>query len=141
VIAGLTLATGAADLLRAGMEAVAYRLALIYEALAPFAATSHEIVAGGAAILNSPEWLQIVADVLDHELIAPPPDEEASARGAALAALVGIGALPDFGAAPDPVAEAVVYAPDRERHDRYRIGLARHVRLERLLFPDGGAWL
>lgn len=140
VIAGLTLATGSADLLRAAMEAVAYRFALVYEALAPFAARSHEIVAGGAAMLRAPAWRQIVADVLNHEVIAPPPDEEASARGAALAALVGIGALADFADAPDPVAEAVVTSPDRGRHERYRAGLERHVRLERLLFPDGGAW-
>jgi gluconokinase len=140
VLAGLTLATGVAELLRAAMEAVAYRFALIYEALAPFAAASHEIVAGGAAILRSPAWLQIIADVLDHEVIAPPPDEEASARGAALMALVAIGALLDLGAAPDPTVAAVVYAPDRERHERYRKGLARHVRLEGLLFPDGRAW-
>ncbi len=140
VIAGLTLATREADLFRAGMEAVAYRFALIYEALAPFAAEGHEIVAGGAAILNSPAWLQIVADVLDHDVLAPPPDEEASARGAALAALVAIGALDDLSAAPDPIAEADVYSPDAGRHERYREGLRRHVRLESLLFPDRGAW-
>jgi gluconokinase len=141
VIAGLTLSTSATDLFRAGVEAVAYRFALVYEALQPFGATPHEIVAGGAAILRAPVGLQIVADVLNHELIAPPPDEEASARGAALAALVGIGALPDLGAAPDPVAEADVYSPDREHHERYRVGLERHVRLEKLLFPDGGSWI
>jgi len=140
VIAGLTLATRPAELLRAGVEAVAYRLALVYEALAPFAAPGHQIVAGGAAILRSPTGLQIVADVLDHEVLAPPPDEEASARGAALAALVAIGALTDFDAAPDPLAEADLYTPDPARHARYREGLARHVRLESLLFPDGGAW-
>ncbi|MEA2527865.1 MAG: gluconokinase [Thermomicrobiales bacterium] len=141
VVAGLTLATGPKELLRAGMEAVAYRFALIYEALAPFAAAGHEIVAGGAAILNSPAWLQIIVDVLDHDVLAPPPDEEASARGAAIAALVAIGVLTDLSAAPDPVDGAVVYRPDRDRHERYRAGLARHVRLEGLLFPDGGAWV
>jgi gluconokinase len=140
VVAGLTLATGAAELLRAGMEAVAYRFALIYEALAPFAAPDHEIVAGGGAILNSPDWLQIVADVLDREILAPSPDEEASARGAALTALLAIGALPDLDAAPDPVAGAAVYAPDPMRHARYCIALDRHVKLESLLFPNGGRW-
>jgi gluconokinase len=122
------------------MEAVAYRFALIYEALAPFAAPSHEIVAGGGAILNSPAWLQIVADVLDHDLLAPPHDEEVSARGAALTALVAIGALSNLDAAPDSAAGAVIYHPDDTRHARYRAGLERHVRLESLLFPDGGSW-
>lgn len=140
VVAGLTLATSAADLLRAGMEAVAYRFALIYEALAPFAALKHQIVAGGGAILNSPVWLQIIADVLNHEILAPPADEEASARGAAIMALVAIGALPDVDAAPDPVAEATSYRPGPRRYERYRAALARHVHLETLLFPNGGAW-
>jgi gluconokinase len=140
VVAGLTLATSAADLLRAGMEAVAYRFALVYEALVPFAAATHEIVAGGGAILNSPAWLQIVADVLNHEVLAPPPDEEASARGAAITALAAIGTLPALAAAPDPVADAVVYRPNPAHRAAYRAALERHVRLESMLFPDGGAW-
>ena len=43
VIAGLTLATTPAELVRAGMEAVAYRLARIYERLKPLAAQEHTI--------------------------------------------------------------------------------------------------
>jgi gluconokinase len=141
VIAGLTLATEPADLLRAAMEAVAYRCALVYEQLAPFADQPHQIVAGGAAILNSPDWLQIIADVLNHELLAPDPDEEASARGAAVATLIALGEIAGFDAAPDPVVGAEIYYPDPVRHRIYQAGLARHVRLESLLFPNRGTWM
>lgn len=140
VIAGLTLATEPAHILRAAMEAVAYRCALVYRQLAPFADDPHEIVAGGAAILNSPDWLQIIADVLNHELLAPAPDEEASARGAAVATLIAIGQIAGFDAAPDPVENAETYRPDRSRHQTYRAALDRHVRLESLLFPNVSTW-
>lgn len=140
VIAGLTLATEPVDLFCAAMETVAYRFALIYEQLAPSANQPHQIVAGGAAILNSPDWLQIVADVLNHEVMAPDPDEEASARGAAVAALVALQVFPSFEATPDPVGNATVYRPDTARHQIYRAAIDRHVRLESLLFPDGSDW-
>ena len=58
------------QLIRAGMEAVAYRLAAVYDALRPLAAPEHEIVASGGAILVMPSWLQITADALGHSLIA-----------------------------------------------------------------------
>ena len=41
VIAGLTLSTRPEHLIRAGMEAVAYRLAAVYDALGPLAAAEH----------------------------------------------------------------------------------------------------
>lgn len=140
VIAGLTLATEPVDLLRAGMEAVAYRCGLVYRQLAPFAEQPHQIVAGGAAILNSPDWLQIIADVFNHDILAPDPDEEASARGAAVATLIAIGELAGFEAAPDPVQEAAVFRPDPARHQIYRAALDRHETLESLLFPHKGSW-
>jgi gluconokinase len=139
VIAGLTLATRPEELVRAAMEAVAYRFARIYDRLAPLALADHEVVANGGAILRSPAWLQIVADTLGHDLRTLPPDAEASARGAALLALAGSGHLPDLAAVPDPITETI-YRPDPARHARYRAGRERQARLEALLFPDGGAW-
>jgi len=142
VIAGLTLATKQASLIRAGMEAVAYRLGRIYERLVPLVTPDHTVAANGGAILGSPSMLQIVADTLGHDLIALPPEEEASARGAAVMALHAIGHLPDLASAPDPaaLADAVVYRADAERHAVYRAALDRQVRLETALFPDGPTW-
>ena len=142
VIAGLTLATTPAELLRAGMEAISYRLARIYERLKPLAAPEHTIVANGGALLHSPAWLQMTADVFGHNLVALPAKDEASARGAALLALEASGALPDLATALDPATspDTTVYAADPYRHATYRAALTRGARLERLLYPDTGSW-
>ncbi|MDP9367063.1 MAG: gluconokinase [Chloroflexota bacterium] len=140
VVAGLTLATGPEALLRAGMEAVAYRFAAIYDRLCPLAEREHAIVANGGAILRSPLWLQIVADTLGHDLLTLDPEAEASARGAALLALEAVGALPDLAAAPDPAEGGAVYRPDPDRHARYQKGRERQRKLEGLLYSPTGAW-
>lgn len=142
VIAGLTLATKQSALVRAGMEAVAYRLGRMYDRLHALVAPDHTVAANGGAILGSPVLLQIVADTLGHELIALPPEEEASARGAAILALHAAGELPSLAAAPDParLADARVYTPDPARHERYRAAQDRQERLETILFPEGATW-
>ena len=134
-VVGLTLSTRPEHLVRAGMEAVAYRLAMIYDDLRPLAAGPHEIVANGGAILRSPLWLRIVADTLGHEVLALRPEEESSARGAAVCALEAAGLVPDLAAVPDPAAGVVTYRPDDGRHAAYRAGMARQAALERVLYP------
>jgi gluconokinase len=136
VVAGLTLSTRPEHLLRAAIEAVTYRFARIYDGLAPLAAPEHEIVANGGAILESPDRLQLVADVLGHDLLALPPEDEASARGAAAMALVAAEVIPDLAALPDPAAGADRYRPDADRHALYRAARERHERLEDALFPE-----
>jgi gluconokinase len=140
VVAGVTLNTGRAELLRAGMEAVGLRFARLYEALRTVAAKEHEIVASGAAILNSPVWLQITADCLWHPLLAPPPSEEASARGAAIMALLGIGAISNLGDVADPADGALLVGSSRAAELAYQRALRRQTLLESLLFPNGTSW-
>ena len=60
-ISGLSLDTTALDIMRAGLEAVALRLAIVYELLAPLAASSHAVVASGGALRSRP-WAQMIAD-------------------------------------------------------------------------------
>lgn len=91
VFFGLTQATTPADLLRAGMEAVAYRLAAIHDHLAPLADDEYQILVNGGAVVDSPPWLQIIADVLGHTLIPGDPGSETTARGAAMIAAVQSG--------------------------------------------------
>jgi gluconokinase len=85
-ITGLSLATTAVEILSATLEAVCYRLAAGYEALASAMPAPPEVVASGGAIVASPWWQQTLADVLGRpvRLVDEP---EASARGAALIAL------------------------------------------------------
>jgi gluconokinase len=137
VIAGLTLSTRPEQLIRAGMESVAYRLADVYDALRPLAAPEHEIVVSGGAILVMPSWLQITADALGHTLNASTPGDESTARGAALMAAVAAGILPGLDGTLDVAGSDLRYAPDMVNYERYRAGRDRQARLEQALALTG----
>jgi gluconokinase len=131
-IAGLSLTTRPIELLRAGLETVAYRFALIHDRLRAACPGATEVVATGGALLASPIWMRIMADVLGVPL-RPSTEPEGSSRGAALLALVGLGVLPGLAAAAAGVGPPV--EPDPGRHARYREGLARHTALYDALLP------
>ena len=126
-IGGLRLDTTGVEILRAALEAVALRLAMVYELLAPCAAGDHTIVASGAALGRSRVWTQIVADALGRT-ITWSSEPEATSRGAALLTLEALGVLPDLGTARQPLGEA--FTPDRARHARYRDALERQRRFD-----------
>jgi gluconokinase len=123
---GLSLATTPLDILRAGLEAVAYRIALVFQRLCQVLPADPQVIASGGALLSSPTWLQIMADVLGRP-VAVSQVLEASGRGAALLALEALGALDDIQDAPAFVGE--VHEPDAGRHARYREAIARQQAL------------
>ena len=89
VIAGLSLATTAVEIVAATLEAICFQLAGGVEALErSLGATpgSVEVVASGGAVVGSPWWQQTLANVLDRP-VRVVDEPEASARGAALLAL------------------------------------------------------
>jgi len=131
VFAGLTLATRPGHIYRATLEATAYRFASIYEALQPFVTKDHEIFVNGAAALKSPLWLNIIADTLGQSLAALDADAEASARGAAIAALQTIGALATI--RPDAPSVYRRFEPDPANLAAYRKGYERQSTLEQAL--------
>jgi gluconokinase len=112
---GMSWATRPIDLLRAGLESVAYRFALIAERLPLREETT--VVATGGALLSSPTWTQIVCDVLGRPLVAS-EEPEASGHGAALLALESLGLLPNLAQAP--FAFGRVFQPGPERHQVYQ---------------------
>jgi gluconokinase len=129
-IAGLSLATHPVEILRAGLEAIAYRFALIQRRLAAVAAPDAEVIASGGALLSSPAWMGMMADVLGRRVVAL-GEHEASSRGAALLALEALGLLPDIAAVPTTL--GATYEPDAARHARYQEGIARQTHLYDLL--------
>jgi len=137
VIAGLTLSTRPEQLIRAGMEAVAYRLTDVYDALRPLASPEHEIVVSGGAILVMPSWLQVTADALGHSLMASTPGDESTARGAALMAGVEAKILPGVDVDFSVAGSASRYDPDMANHERYCAGRDRQARLEQALVLTG----
>lgn len=131
-VVGLSLATRPIDILQAGLETVAYRFALIHARLAEACPEMRETVATGGALLASPAWTRIMADVLGMP-VRPSTEPEASSRGAALLALEALGALSSLDAAPAGVGAPI--PPDAARHARYGAGLRRHRQLYDTLIP------
>jgi gluconokinase len=115
-IHGLSLATTPLEILRAGLEAVAYRIAIVFELLRQLLPSELQIVASGGALLHSPSWLKIMADALGRP-VAVSKVQEASGRGAALLALEALGILKDLSQAPDFIGP--VFGPDFKHHERY----------------------
>jgi gluconokinase len=130
-ISGLSFATTPADLLRAGLEAVTYRIALIYERLRQALPGEPEVVASGGAILHSPAWLQMLADVLGRP-VRPARVAESSARGTARLALEVLGLSSEFSRATSDT----VYLPDEGKHEIYRKARLRQESLYRKLVID-----
>lgn len=89
----LSLAHTQADLTRAVLEGVAFSLREALAVIREITPLQQLLATGGGARSNV--WLQILADILAMELIAPQA-EEGAAYGAAILAMVGVGAYPDL---------------------------------------------
>jgi gluconokinase len=127
-ISGLRLATTAAEILRAGLEAVAFRFLAVLEQLAPITAVTR-IVATGTALTASRVWPQIMADVLGRP-IGLPREAELTSRGAAIIAFEQLGVSP-------PAQELSLlrtFHPDPESHAVYRAAAGRQLQLLRALY-------
>jgi gluconokinase len=126
-IVGLRLGTSPAAILRACMEAVALRFALIHELLLEAVPDAGELIATGGALLHSPAWMQIIADALARPVLAS-AEAEASSRGAALLGLEAAGILeqPLEKLLPETTTR---YEPVLAHTERYRAAAERQRRL------------
>ncbi|HCG30179.1 MAG TPA: carbohydrate kinase [Chloroflexi bacterium] len=122
-IAGMQLHTTAEDILHACLEAIAYRFAAVYDALS---VGGEQIVATGGALLASPAWQQIMADVLGVPLLVSSIGES-SLRGAALLAWRDVLDEQDALTTLDP--GGTVVRPRPEAHQQYRELRERQARL------------
>lgn len=129
-IFGLRQQTTTVEIIRAALEAIAYRFALIANALDEIAPQA-TVIATGNALRSSPAWLQIIADVLGRPVMFG-GSAEASIRGAALLALEAVGKIGDLEEVSVSIDE--VFEPDPSRHARYREGLARQEDLYHRLY-------
>jgi gluconokinase len=149
-ISGLGLNTTPLDILRAGLEAVAYRFALICERLeargqVPGADSTAQslslkpqtstIIASGGALLSSPTWMQIIADALGRHVVAS-AEPEATSRGVALLAFESLGAIPSIEALP--AADGARYQPNIDNHAVYQQAIARQDQLYNRFYRDAG---
>ena len=133
-IVGMSLDTRPVHIVRAALEAIAYRFTLIAEQLPVFVSDDASVIASGGALLHSPVWVQIMADVLGRPVCLS-GEEEASSRGAALKALEAIGAIETLSAVPAEMGRT--FMPDAERHERYLSAIERQRELYDTIIAKG----
>jgi gluconokinase len=130
-IVGLRLHTSPVDVLRACLEAIALRFGEIDRRLLRAIPGQGELIATGGALLRSPAWMQIVADVLGRPLLAS-AESEASSRGASLLTLETLGALEQPLATLQPDVKRR-FEPIAAHTERYQAAAERQRRLYDLL--------
>jgi len=124
-ISGLSMSTRPVEILRAAMEAIAYRFAIIAETLETASPGKKQVIASGGGLVHSPTWTQIMSDTLGKPVTLAGV-KEASSRGAALLALQALGG-PEIEATKAPPGKT--FNPDPDRHNTYRQALERQRRL------------
>jgi gluconokinase len=137
VIAGIDLHTTPIDIVQACLESIAYQFEAIHRSLRSAVPQIHTMIATGGALLRSPGWIQIMANVLDRPIIASHVTESSS-RGAAILALEASGALASTGGeqpagvsrrTEEPAATDIVYMPHSAGRVAYQQAMERQERL------------
>ena len=126
VIAGMNLHTTPLDILRATLEASAYRYASVRDLLVQAEPKAQEIIVSGGALVHDPVWTQIIADVFGVPVTAS-RIAEASSRGAALFAAQSLGLIDSL--SDPPLYKGRTFHPDPARHAAYQKARARHEEL------------
>lgn len=150
-IVGLSLNSQPIEILRAGIESIAYRFGLLYRIMAESLPEAEQVIASGGALLHSPTWMQILADVLNRPVTAS-AEGETTSRGAALLALEQLGVFGPYNA--DKTKEqgetasggtglerassdfGQTFNPNPARHSRYEEAMERQQALYRKLVAD-----
>lgn len=119
LLVGLTLATTAADIYRALVEATAFGTRVIVERLREAGVPMHDFIAAGG-LLKNPLVMQVYADVLRLPIHVVESDQ-APALGSAMHAAVAAGAFPDIVAAAQAMGSVHrdAWQPDTARADTY----------------------
>lgn len=126
---GVRATTTPAELVRASLEAVAFRFALIWRQLRDVS-PAREILVGGRAVRSSPAWMQILADALQMPLVGA-TEKETGTRGTAIMSLRALGAIDAYHSLPTERMER--YAPVEAHMRAYERALARHESLYGIL--------
>ncbi len=94
-IHGLSMNTSVIDIVRAAIEAVALRFALVHRSLDKKFPNVETIVAAGGAFQRAPFWAQIISDCINRPITLA-DEMEATSRGAAMVALKYLNVVKSF---------------------------------------------
>ena len=114
---GLSLNTKRSHMIRATLEGICFSLKAVYEALLDFGKVQDIRVSG--SFTKSPLWMQILADVLGHEITLP-DNSEGAAYGAAVLGFISVGALSSIADTAALVHPKQVYRPQAKTQETYR---------------------
>lgn len=129
VITGLDLRHGAGHLVRAAMEGVALQLRRVVAAMEETGVAIERIHATGGFTASN-VWLQILADVLQREVVVP-AQPEGSSVGAILLGMVAAGTAANVDAASLLVPLGGVVSPQQQTTGLYDDAYGRFVELSR----------
>ena len=131
---GLGLHHDRGHLLRAIMEGVAYQMRWALEYADGFGVPIDEIRGVGGGSIGS-AWTQIIADVLGRPLLSMAAPQDATARGAAACAIVGLGLQPDLSFARDTAVVERIHRPAPDAMPAAEEGYRRYRLLYEALLP------
>lgn len=115
---GLTIGHTREDMLRAGLEGVAYSINQHFRIFEEDGVPIHRVLVAGGGTKNH-AWMQIVADVCGKTLPVPEVTIGAS-YGDAMMAAVAAGYWKDFDELASKVKIASTYEPNPENHEAYK---------------------
>ncbi len=115
---GLTIGHTREDMLRAGLEGVAYSINQHFRIFEEDGVPIHRVLVAGGGTKNH-AWMQIVADVCGKTLLVPEVTIGAS-YGDAMMAAVAAGYWKDFDELASKVKIASTYEPNPENHEAYK---------------------
>jgi len=125
-VIGIRLHHTSLHLMRAFMEAVALRMALIHRLVKQAVPSVNRIIATGGALVRSRVWAQMFADALGQPITLC-LEPEASARGAAIMALRAMGIWRTFSDYPPKF--GATFEPNDEHHKQFLFALKRQRKL------------
>ncbi len=131
-IAGLSLGTQPAQMLRAAMEAITFQLVTVALAMQHVVPRPDSVIATGGQLIHSPAWSQMLADALNQRVMTS-PEPEASSRGAALLVLHALGKLPRLWSTTP--GRGRTFRPRPRVHSIYERARRRQQDLYDVLFP------
>ncbi len=115
---GLTMQTEYGDIYRSVMEGVAMNLNIMLKVIREHLDVKKIVLIGGGG--KSRIWQQILADVLDAEMLIPENIDSGTSIGGAIVAGIACGIWPDFNVSKKFLSIGSTVHPDRETGEIYK---------------------